>query len=253
MSLGALVALSARAHLFPSNRAGCSASLPHPVGHDQFLKESRYLFGPRWFLCTICSAALPFLHLILSRQSSHRYQAVRLSDSLGRNTPLRDKDSRRSAASQSTSESALCSPHAHRPCNFPELGTFLQLSLKQSQHRYLLVVGEGSSTIHTASRADKRTFPFNCSNNKTREAQRATASTRHKSHTAWLDTWCSQLEQLESNVSPALVTVNRPLIACRLVKSSCCVDSTDLSPRSKLPHLPASTDPAFLPHKLSGL
>jgi hypothetical protein len=203
--------------------------------------------------CTICIAALPFLHLILSQQSSHRHQAVRLSDSLGRNTPIRDKDSHWSAASQSTSGSALCSPQAHRPCNLPELGTFLQPSLKQSQHRYLPVLGEGSSAIHTAFRVDKRNFPFNCSNNKTREAQRVTASTRHKSDTAWLDTWCSQSEQLESNILPALVAVNRPLITCRLVKSSCWVDSIDLSSRSKLPHLPASTDPAFLPHKLSGL
>ena len=230
-----------------------ATSLPHPVGHVQFIKESRYLFGPRWFSLHDMSATLPFLHPILSQQSSHRHQAVRLSDSLGRNTPIRYKDSHRSAASQSTSRSALCSPQARRPCNLPELGTFLQPSLKQSQHGYLPTVREGSSTIHTAFRVDKRTFSFNCSNNKKREAQRITASTRHKSDTAWLDTWCAQLEQLESNLSPALVTIKRPLIARRLVKSSCCVDSIDLSPRSKLPHLPAPTDPAFLPHKLSGL
>lgn len=210
--------------------------------------------GPDGFLCIICSVTLPFLHLILPQQSSHQYQAVRLSNSLGRQR-LSETKTHRPAASQSHRDQ----PSVHRKLIDPATTRGLELScnivLKLYQRGYLPAIRERSSSIYTASRVD---------NEPSSSIVRTTRQGKHKEQQHRADTspipciWILDIRiwsnsQPESSFSSILVTVNRPPISCRLVKSSRCVDSTDLSQRSKLPHLPAHTDPAFHPHKLSGL
>lgn len=154
-----------------------AASLPHSVGHAQSIKELD-LFGPRRLLCTICSAVCQFLHLILAQQSSYRHQAVGVLDTLARQAYPRQRLIR-PVASPSIAGSALGSPQAHCPATCRRLAFFLQQVSKQNNlSSHTRQLGEKSSAIYPSSREDKRFLTFNCSTNKTRKAQRASAPAR---------------------------------------------------------------------------
>ena len=147
------------------------------------------------FLCKICTyPSLSFTHSFSTKLIST--PSCVLIQTVWKHTPIRDKDATRSAASPPTSGSASALPHAHRPCKLPLTRPHLQQSLKHSQHGYLPTVRKRGSTIQPSSRGNKPFLVFNCSNTRTRTAQRTPVATRRNTDTAYLDIWVDQQKAL---------------------------------------------------------